>query len=234
MEEGAIRKGLVATVVAASALVAACGSEGAREAPGGCAQRDLASRDTTAVALSCGRGERRSVAVVLEAAGQTRETLASLREHNARASFVVTGLWAEAHPDLLNAIAAEGHQIINGSYSGASFTGASTATAPLTSSERASELSRTETTVFRMSSRSTRPFFAPPYGDYDASVLGDAADAGYAFVVAGVHVDAGEALGETAAPGAVIHITDRVDLVAAIAMLRDAGYAFETVANIVE
>ncbi|HYM16025.1 MAG TPA: hypothetical protein VEZ14_10740 [Dehalococcoidia bacterium] len=46
-------------------------------------------------------------------------------------------------------------------------------TAALTAAQRALELSRTETTVYHLSGRTTRPYFRPPRGDVDAGVLRD-------------------------------------------------------------
>jgi peptidoglycan/xylan/chitin deacetylase (PgdA/CDA1 family) len=139
-----------------------------------------------AVAVYRGDPSRRVVALTFDAgsdAGHTQEILATLREEHVRASFSVTGLWAEQHHDLLLAIAADGHLLMNHSYDHASFTGASTGTAPLTATERESELSRTETTVYHLSGRTTRPYFRPPYGDIDAGVLRDAGADGYGTVV---------------------------------------------------
>lgn len=116
-------------------------------------------------------------------AGYTAEILRTLRERNIRATFGITGVWAERNRDLLFSIAADGHQIINHSYSHTSFTGRSTGDAPLTAEERALELSRTEVTVYRYTSQSTKPYFRPPYGDYDDSVLRDVAANGYDTVV---------------------------------------------------
>jgi len=115
--------------------------------------------------------------------GYTGEILDVLNREGVRATFSVTGLWAERNRDLLLAIAAAGHQIINHTYDHASFTGVSTNTAPLTRDQRALELSRTEVTVYHLSGRSTRPYFRPPYGDVDASVQRDAAAAGYSTIV---------------------------------------------------
>lgn len=202
-----------------------------------CADAAQAPPAGNAMAVSCGPGDRRSVALVFEAGSGVPGMLDALRSRDARATFIVTGRWAEERPDLLNAIAADGHQVINGSYNGASFTGESTGTPPLTSAERALELSRTETTVFRMSSRSTRPFFAPPFGDYDGSVLEDAGRAGYAWLVAGAPVEAGAAVADVrrvAAPGAILHIEGGVDVAAILDALQDDGYEFERVAEIIE
>src|SRR5581483_6105492 len=134
-----------------------------------------------------GDPSRRVVALTFDAGadrGSTAAILQTLRDNNIRATFGVTGLWAEANRDLLNAIAADGHQIINHSYDHKSFTGTSTSSAPLSREQRRLELSRTETTVYRITGgRSTRPYFRPPYGDLDASVQRDVAEDGYDTVV---------------------------------------------------
>ncbi|HET6615968.1 MAG TPA: polysaccharide deacetylase family protein, partial [Dehalococcoidia bacterium] len=129
---------------------------------------------------------RRAIALPFDAgsdAGYTEDILRTLRAQGIRASFSVTGLWAEANPELLNSIAADGHVLINHSHSHPSFTGRSTGEPPLTAQERALQLSRVETTVYRLTSRSTRPYFRPPFGDFDASVAADAAAAGFPVVV---------------------------------------------------
>jgi peptidoglycan/xylan/chitin deacetylase (PgdA/CDA1 family) len=116
-------------------------------------------------------------------AGNATEVLDALRREHIRASFIVTGIWAEQHRDLLLAITAAGHQLINGGYHGTSFTGVSTMTPPLTHDERSLELSRTEVTVYHLTGRSTRPYWRPPYGDIDDAARGDAAEAGYTMTV---------------------------------------------------
>jgi peptidoglycan/xylan/chitin deacetylase (PgdA/CDA1 family) len=109
--------------------------------------------------------------------------LRALRAAGVRATFSVTGLWGERERDLLFSIAADGHQIINGTYDGASFTGASTGAAALTPDQRRLALSRAEVTVYRYTSRSTRPYARPPFGDIDDSVLHDAAANSYTIAV---------------------------------------------------
>jgi peptidoglycan/xylan/chitin deacetylase (PgdA/CDA1 family) len=199
-----------------------------------------------------GDSGRRSVALTLDAgsdAGFTASILATLRREGIRATFSITGLWAEQNRGQLLAIAAGGHQIINHSYDHASFTGFSTGRPPLTAAERALELSRTETTVYHLSQRSTRPYFRPPYGDIDAGVKRDAAAAGYGVIVMwsvdslgwqGAPADAiVERCLAQAAPGAiyVMHVgsesRDAAALPRVIAGLRAAGYGFETVDELV-
>lgn len=149
---------------------------------------DVAVSPTSAAAivLERGGGKVRAVALMFEVDDDGRGTediLRTLREQQVRATFVVTGVWAEEHRELLFSISAEGHRIINGTYDGQSWTGASTGEPPLTGEERALALSRAEVTVYRYTSRSTRPYFRPPYDDVDDSVLRDAAANGYGIVV---------------------------------------------------
>jgi peptidoglycan/xylan/chitin deacetylase (PgdA/CDA1 family) len=198
-----------------------------------------------------GNPSRRVVALTFDAgadAGFTREILDTLRREGIRASFSVTGLWAEQHRDLLLAIAADGHMLINHSYDHASFTGLSTGKPPLTPGERALELSRTGTTVYHLTQRSTRPYFRPPYGDVDESVQRDAAAAGYGTIVMWTvdslgwdHATGDEIVARCLAkaePGAiyVMHVgsksQDAAALPRVIAGLRAAGYGFGTVAEV--
>ena len=195
-----------------------------------------------------GDASRRVVALTFDAgadAGFTAEILGTLRREGIRASFSVTGLWAERNRDLLLAITADGHKLINHSYDHASFTGLSTGRPPLTAGERALELSRTETTVYHLTQRSTRPYFRPPYGDVDESVQRDAAAAGYGTVVMWTvdslgwyRATADEIVARClaqAAPGAiyVMHVgsesQDAAALPRVIAGLRAAGYGFATI-----
>jgi len=205
-----------------------------------------------AVILARGDPSRRVVALTFDAGsdgGFTREILATLSAERVRATFSVTGAWAEANVGLLLSIAAEGHELINHSYSHRSFTGRSTGSAPLSADERRLELSRVETTVFRLTSRSTRPYFRPPYGDVDASVQRDAAAAGYGVIVMwtidslgwnGASADAiVERVLGMAEPGAIVimHVGSDSDDAAALQRvidgLRGAGYGFVTIDEMV-
>lgn len=115
--------------------------------------------------------------------GYTSEILDTLSANGVRASFGMTGKWAEANPDLLRRIVDEGHMVINHTYSHRSFTGYSTGSAPLTYGERADELWKTHSTILRIAGASSKPYFRPPYGDYDGSVLADVYSRGYTYNV---------------------------------------------------
>jgi peptidoglycan/xylan/chitin deacetylase (PgdA/CDA1 family) len=206
----------------------------------------------TARVVREGAGTRRAVALTFDVgadAGNTADVLAVLQDAQVRASFAVTGRSAQENAALLQAIAAGGHQVINQTYSYASFTGASTGGPALTFEERSLELSRTETTVFRLTNRSTRPWFRPPYGDLDASVERDVGALGYPYIAMwSVEASGGggatsdeivERVRSLAAPGAVIlmHASsdsqDAAALARVIEGLRADGYGFETMEEIV-
>ena len=198
-----------------------------------------------------GNPDRRMVALTFDAgsdAGFTGDILATLRREGVRASFSVTGLWAEQNRDLLLAIAADGHLLVNHSYDHASFPGLSTGTPALTPAERALELSRTETTVYHLAQRTTRPYFRPPYGDVDPGVQRDVAAAGYGVILMWTVDSLGWNHASVAAiidrcvrlaePGAiyVMHVgsesQDAAALPGVITGLRAAGYAFGTVDDV--
>jgi peptidoglycan/xylan/chitin deacetylase (PgdA/CDA1 family) len=133
-----------------------------------------------------GDPSRRAVTLTFDAgadAGFTQEILDILRAERIRAAFGLTGAWAEQNRELTQLIAADGHILINHSYSHASFTGRSSGAPPLTKEQRELELTRTETTVYRLTLRSTRPYFRPPFGDIDDGVVADVAAAGYPRII---------------------------------------------------
>lgn len=224
---------LYVLAIGAAALAYACDTNTApplRDSP------TAAPREATIV--SHGDPSRRAVALTFDVnnttdPGHTTEMLRILRENNVRATFSLTGRWAEQNRDLLFSIAADGHQIINGTYDGRSFLGPP----PLTTAERRRALFRTETTVYRYTSRTTKPYARPPYGDIDATTAADVAAEGYTTIVLWtVDSIAGQMI-ESASPGAIYRLhTSRAEDAAAlpplISGLRDQGYALETIDDI--
>lgn len=116
-------------------------------------------------------------------AGFTAQILDTLKANDIVAAFGVTGRWAEQNPELLRRIAQEGHSLINHSYDHPSFTGVSTGKPPLTQSQRWEQLDRTESTIQNLAGVSTKPYFRPPYGDYDDSDNADLYARGYLYNV---------------------------------------------------
>ena len=202
--------------------------------------------------VSRGNPARRMVALTFDAGADTgyaARILDTLHANGIRASFGITGRWAEQNPDLVRRMVAEGHHLINHTYSHDSFTGRSTGRPPMTQAQRWQELDRTEEIVQRLTGASTRPYFRPPYGDYDASVNADIYARGYLYNVTWT-VDSQGWAGlpaqeivqrclSLAQPGAiyVFHVgsasQDALALQAIIEGLRREGYSFDTVPEVI-
>ncbi|MGB2693713.1 MAG: polysaccharide deacetylase family protein [Dehalococcoidia bacterium] len=126
------------------------------------------------------------VALTFDAGSDTGFTafiLDTLKANNIKASFGITGRWAEQNPSLTRRIAQEGHLLINHTYSHASFTGYSTSDAALSRAQRWEQLDRTEAIIKNLTGATTKPYFRPPYGDYDDSVNADVGARGYRYNV---------------------------------------------------
>jgi peptidoglycan/xylan/chitin deacetylase (PgdA/CDA1 family) len=205
-----------------------------------------------AVVISRGNPGRRLAALTFDAGADTgfaSQILDVLAGAHVPATFGLTGRWAEANPALATRIASEGHQLVNHTYDHRSFTGVSARPAVTSSAERRDQLDRTDAILERLTGRSSRPWFRPPYGDYDASVNADVGAAGYAYNVLWT-VDSlgwqGLSMGaitdrclERAEPGVIylFHVgaasQDAAALPAIIAGLRERGYSFGTLAQVI-
>lgn len=204
-----------------------------------------------AVDISHGVPSRRSVALTFDAGadeGYTEYILDVLLYTGVKASFGITGVWAEQHPRLVQRMAREGHRLINHSYDHSSFTGGSTTRRPLSLAQRTAQLQRTEQVILDLTGESTLPLFRSPYGDTDSTVLRDLATAGYAYNILWT-IDSRGWMGYTvgqiidrclrlAEPGAIyiFHVgaqsKDGPALPTIIEGLRNAGYSFETIDEI--
>lgn len=98
--------------------------------------------------------------------------LTALRDHQAKATFFVTGSWAKHNPDWLRAIVAEGHELANHSYNHPDFT-------RLSAERIIDELESTDHIVTEITGLSTRPYFRPPYAAQNPSVNAVLAEQGY-------------------------------------------------------
>jgi len=103
----------------------------------------------------------------------TPQILDALADHGARATFFILGRRAEAHPELLQRIVAEGHALGNHSYSHPQRT-----TAP----EAQSELDRTDALIADAAWQKPT-VYRPPYGIVDGNLTWAALARGYAAVL---------------------------------------------------
>jgi peptidoglycan/xylan/chitin deacetylase (PgdA/CDA1 family) len=150
---------LVATLLPATAFAAA------PQAASSADVRTITRFDTTdkVVVLTFDAGADR---------GYAASILDTLRDKGVHATFGMSGLWAQANLDLVQRMVAEGHQLINHSWSHPSFTG-------LTSQQRVAEVTQVENFIRDQTGVELQPYFRPPYGDYNDTVLADVASAGY-------------------------------------------------------
>jgi peptidoglycan/xylan/chitin deacetylase (PgdA/CDA1 family) len=205
-----------------------------------------------AVVVRRGPSDRPVVALTFDAGSDTGYAAAildTLAAKGIRASFGLTGRWTEANPALVARMAAEGHQLLNHTWSHPSFTGTSTGAGPLSTAERLDQLARAEAAIAAASGTTARPWFRPPYGDEDASVRADVGSAGYAYEAMWTVDSLGwkgipaaeitERCLTRAEPGAIylFHVgsasADAQALPAIIDGLRARGYRFATLAALV-
>lgn len=99
-----------------------------------------------------------------------------LSTHNVKATFFLTGSGVNNHPQSIRNISTQGHQLANHSYSHPDFT-------KISAAEMRSQLQRTEDIVRNVTGKTTKPFFRPPFGAYNSTVLQHVGDAGYRYNV---------------------------------------------------
>ena len=203
------------------------------------------------VAIDYGDRTRKRVSLTFDAGadvGYAADILDTLKQERVVASFGMTGSWAEQNPALVKRMAVEGHHLINHTWSHSSFTGLSTSSGPMSRAERWSELDRTEAVIQRIAGVSTLPYFRPPYGDTDASVLADVGARGYTMTAMWAVDSLGwnglsaprivERTLRLTSPGAILifHVgaqsQDAAALPAIIRGLRESGYEFVSVATL--
>jgi len=111
--------------------------------------------------------------------GYTTRILDTLAARGVVASFGLTGAWVDAHPEAARRIVDEGHQVLNHTYDHPSFTGSSTTGERIAPASRVAQLVAAEEEIAAIAGGSAKPWWRPPYGDYDSGVLRDAGALGY-------------------------------------------------------
>lgn len=107
------------------------------------------------------------VALTFDADGDSQPAAAILdvlRRQGVRATFFLTGRWAERNPDLVRRIHREGHELANHSYSHPHFPA-------LSADDILEEVARTDRILRRLTGQAPRPYVRFPYGDRDVSSL---------------------------------------------------------------
>lgn len=102
---------------------------------------------------------------------QTTELLNILSQYGIKATWFISGIWAQNYPDLLKAINAAGHEIGNHGQTHAHMT-------ELSAEQMRQQLTEAEQNIKRVIGRSTN-LFRPPFGEYNQTLLNIAAGLGY-------------------------------------------------------
>ncbi len=108
--------------------------------------------------------------------GHTQEILDILDEAQIKATFFLTANWLDLYPELGLAIVSRGHAIGNHTKSHPHLT-------QLTDDEIRAELTATEKKAQSACGRTTKPFFRPPFGEYDDRVAEVVGEAGYGYMI---------------------------------------------------
>lgn len=109
-------------------------------------------------------------------AGNVSSILATLADHGVKSTFFATGQAATNYPSAVRSVVSQGHEIGNHSYSHPYFTS-------LTPAQMIDELSRAATAIRTATGQAPKPYFRPPYGAYNSTVLQAVGDAGYGHTI---------------------------------------------------
>lgn len=195
-----------------------------------------------AVAIYRGNPSKRMVSLTFDATygdNQTYELLEILRNNNIKATFFLSGIWLINYPNLVRAIAAEGHEIGNHSYTHPHM--------PLiTMPEVRNQIVRTDALIRNITGQS--PYlFRPPYGEYNQAILNQLASLGYVTIIWTIDTLDWKNPGpdavvsrvvDNAVPGAIILMHQSAPdslqgLQTMITRLKEQGYGFGTVTQVI-
>ncbi len=196
-----------------------------------------------AVAIYRGNPDKKMVALTFDATygdNQTYELLEILRNNNIKATFFLSGIWLINYPELARAIANEGHEIANHSYTHPHMT-----LIPLP--EVRNQIVRTDALINNVTGKNSY-LFRPPYGEYNQAILNELASLGYVTIMWTIDTldwkDPGadaivRRVTENIEPGAIILMhQSAADTPAAlqtiITDLRNQGYDFGTVTQVID
>lgn len=147
--------------------------------------------------------------------GDAANTLNALKATGVPATLFVTGAWATDNADIVTAFHTAGVDVYNHSNTHPSFKGLAKASVD-------TELSKADQTITALTGTSTKPYFRPPFGDYDQASVTEARNQGYCMILwtvdsqdwkTGITVD--EAIGNVIAGlknGAIIVVQANSDI----------------------
>lgn len=208
---------------------------------------------TASTTIHRGNTARKMIALTFDAGsdlGYTDRIINTLVTQKVVATFGPTGTWVKSNPNAAKRIVNSSFPLINHTVNHPSFTGYSHASGPISPARRLTELITAESYLRTYAGAGAKPYWRPPYGDYDAGVLRDTGAAGYSRTVLWTVDSLGWRAGVTedqifntvtgkAGNGmiALFHVgsasRDALALERIIRWFKDRGYAFGTVAQVI-
>lgn len=203
-------------------------------------------------AIYRGNTNRKMIALTFDCGadlGHAERILSILDEYGVKASFGLCGSWIKKYPGYAKWVVGSGHQVINHTLNHPSYTGYSTGGGALSPAKRLSQIVANETLIQSTTGVSSKPYWRPPYGDIDSGVLRDVGSAGWSRTVlwtvdtmgwAGATPDqiyrkvvdnAGNGVIVLMHVGGASRDVDALERI--IRTLRNRGYAFGTVAQVI-
>jgi polysaccharide deacetylase family sporulation protein PdaB len=108
-------------------------------------------------------------------ADHTTNLLAILRKHKVRTTFFLVGFWLEKYPEMVKAIANDGHEIGNHTYTHPHLNSLST-------DRIAHELTKNHRLIMELTGQNPK-LFRPPFGEYSNKVIETANSCGYVTII---------------------------------------------------
>jgi peptidoglycan/xylan/chitin deacetylase (PgdA/CDA1 family)/uncharacterized protein YraI len=165
------RRTLLAVAAGGAIALAAGGVRPAAAAAAASLYRGPTGAKIVALTIDCGSDR-----------GHAESILNTLATNGVKCSFGMTGMWAEANPDLVRRMVNEGHHLMNHTNTHPSFTGLSTpGTGLLSYANRKYQIESGEEIIRRIAGVSSKPWFRPPYGDFDNATLTLLGELGYQY-----------------------------------------------------
>jgi peptidoglycan/xylan/chitin deacetylase (PgdA/CDA1 family) len=141
---------------------------------------------TKSTVITRGNTAYKRVALTFDAGsdlGYTEKIIMLLEKYGIRASFGITGDWIKVHSDYAAWIVADGHQLLNHTLNHPSYTGLSTGGGAISPARRLAQIQANEDLLRSLTGAGSKPYWRPPYGDYDSGVLRDVGSLGYSRTV---------------------------------------------------
>lgn len=124
-------------------------------------------------------GEKKRMVLTFNGAGTSTGSVEKIRDAlkqaSAQGTFFLTGTWIEKNPELAKSLAEAGFGVYN-------YTFDKPHPEKLTPEQLAEQLTKAEQVIVSTVGKNPRPFFRPPYGEFNDSIVATTKAAGYCVI----------------------------------------------------